>query len=321
MRKLSVALLAVGVFLLVLAPMARYYMYPRIAVAPVNQNSVTTLVGPDATVFDIGSLKEIQTDLTTKANTIGDTKASEKAPGNTVVWVTTSSTKSSDGVVRSRDVEREAFDAHTAEAVNCCGEFISEEKGVETPIKHQGLLVKFPFQTQKKTYDFWDGTLQKAIPIGYQETSEIDGLKVYKFEQTIAPTETGTIDLPKSLLGLKGDATVTAQQMYSNTRTLWVEPVTGVIIKRAEAQDNTIDFDGSPRITTTKVTTGYDDATVKKNVKDYKGLSSQLTLLYTTAPIICLILGGLLVLAGLGLMLTRGSRSPRRQRVSLEKDS
>jgi hypothetical protein len=310
MRKFSLVLVALGAFLIVLSPMVRFYAYPKIAVAPVNQNSITTLVGPDATIFDISSLKEIQTDLTTKVRTIGDSKASEKAPGNTVVCVSSTETKSSDGVMRSSEVERVAFDANTAKAVNCCDEFISETKGEETPVKHEGLLVKFPFHTEKKTYDFWDGSLLKAVPIQYKGTEDLDGLTVYKFEHTIEPTKVGEQDLPLSLLGLEGDETVTADSMYSNTRTLWVEPNTGVIIKRAEAQNNTFDYEGEPRITTTKVTTGYDDATVAKNIKDYKSLGSQLHLLRSTVPLVCLILG--LVLLVLGLVLAGRNREPRR---------
>jgi hypothetical protein len=310
MRKLGLALVAVGAFLIVLAPMVRFYAYPNLAVAPVNQNSITTLVGPDATIFDISSLKEIQTDLTTKVRTVGDAKAAEKAPDGTVVWVSSSSTTSSDGVMRSRSVERVAFDAHTAQAVNCCGEFISETEGEETPVKHEGLLVKFPFHTEKKTYDFWDGSLLKAVPIQYRGTEDLDGLTVYKFEQTIEPTKVGEQKLPLSLLGLPGDETVTADSMYSNVRTLWVEPVTGVIIKRAEQQDNTFNYDGEPRITTTKVTTGYDDKTVQQNIDDYSSLSTQLHLLRSVVPLVSLILGIVLLVAGL-VLASRSSRGAR----------
>ena len=129
MRKFPVFLMALGAFLVVLAPMARWYAYPRLAVAPAAQRSLTVLDGKGATIFDIASLKEIQTDVVVKANTIGDVKASDKAPGDTVVWVTTSSTESADGVLRASDVERVAFDANTGMAVNCCEEFVSESEG------------------------------------------------------------------------------------------------------------------------------------------------------------------------------------------------
>lgn len=308
-RKLGIVLIGLGAFFIVLAPMLRFYAYPQLAKAPQSQNNVSTLVGPDATLFDIGTLKEITTDLTTVAKTVGDVKAAEDYGKNTVVWVTSSSTKSSDGVMRSREVERSAFDATESTAVNCCGEFLSTVEGEREPIKHRGLLVKFPFDTQKKTYDFWDGTLLKPVAIKYQSSTTIEGVKVYKFQHTIPATKVGSQDLPLSLLGLPGEDTVTADSMYSNERTLWVEPNTGVIIKRQEAQDNTLDYDGETRITTTKVTTGYDDKTVKANADDYGTLGIELHLLRSVLPYVSLVLGILCLLVGLVVTRRRATQA------------
>jgi hypothetical protein len=300
-RKFGVVLLTLGVFLIVLGPMFRFYVYPQLAVAPQAQDSDTVLVGPGATIFDTSTLKEIQTDLTTKARTVGDVNAAKKQGNNVVVWVTTSSTRSSDGVVRSRSIEREAFDATSAVAVNCCGEYVSNAQGVNTPVKHQGLLVKFPFMTEKKTYPFWDGDLGHAVPIKYLGTETLQGLTVYKFAQTIPPTKVGTVDAPKSVLGLTGTGNVTADSMYSNERTLWVEPKTGVIIKREEAQDNTLNYGGQPRLTTTKVTTGYDAKTVSANVDTYGSKATQLHLVYDVLPWLAPLVGLLFVIGGLVL--------------------
>jgi hypothetical protein len=302
-RKLGLILLGLGAFFIVLAPLMRFYAYPQLAKAPQGQDSVTTLVGPDATIFDIGTLKEITTDLTTKATTVGDVEAAEKAGNNTVVWVTSSSTKSSDGVMRSRNVERIAFDATTATAVNCCGEYVSDVQNERRAVRHRGLLVKFPFMTEKKTYDFWDSTLEEPVAIKYKSTSSIEGVTVYKFEQTIPATKVGSQDVPLSLLGLTGSETVSADSMYSNTRTLWVEPHTGVIIKRQEAQNSTLDYDGESRITTSKVTTGYDDKTVKANADKYGTQGYLLWLLLSVAPWVSLAIG-LLCLA-FGFLLSR----------------
>lgn len=302
MKKLGIALTALGAFLLVAALMIKVYAYPKIAVAPKDQNSLTTLLGPDATVFDISSLSEITTDLTSSYITVGDVKAAEKEGNNVVVWLTKASTKSSDGVVRSRSIDRVAFDATSGEAVNCCGEFYETTADDPQSIQHKGLLVKFPFNTQKKTYDFWDSNILQAVPIKYVSTEDVEGVTTYKFTHTIEPTQTGTIELPADLLGEDGDESLEGQRMYSNIRTLWVEPETGVIIKREEQQDNTIDYDGTPRITTTKVTTAYDDATVKDNADTYGPLATQLKLLRTTLPLVFLILGLLMLIGGFVLM-------------------
>ncbi|RNL64926.1 DUF3068 domain-containing protein [Nocardioides marmoriginsengisoli] len=316
MRRFSLVLIAVGAFLIVLAPMIRFYAYPRLAVAPANQRSVTTLVGPNATVFDIGTLKEITTDLTTKVNTSGDATTPDKCSG-AVTYVNTTSTTSSDGVMRSRDVERMTFNARTGEGVpNCGNDYISDQEDVQTPVKHTGLPAKFPFQTEKKTYQFWDSTLRKSAPIDYLGTAKVDGVDTYKFGQNIEPTAYTTMDVPLSVLGLAGDDTVTADRVYSNNRTLWVEPETGVILKRSEGVRETLDYQGESRVTLTEVTTGYDDATVKKNADEYGSQASMLKTVRTLVPQAAFVLGLLALVGGIVLGRRRVSATaPTREKA------
>lgn len=292
--KVNRVLLGVAVFALVAAALLRFYAYGQLAVAPIDQNSTTTLVGPDATIFDTSQLAEIKVDLTTTAKTVGLVKESEKKGDNVRVWETTNSTRSEDGVVRSRSVERIAFDAHTAEAVNCCGTFDEAETGNRVETKREGLLVKFPFQTEKKTYTWWDTDLGQGVPIKFVKEEDVQGLSTYKFEQTIEPTVVATQEVPAVVLGEEGEGNLEAEMTYSNVRTLWVEPRTGVVIKRAEKQHNTIRYDGEDRVTTTQVTTGYDDKTVKDNVDTYGPMSTMLFLLHTLVPVLLVVLALLL---------------------------
>jgi hypothetical protein len=311
---MSVVLIALGAFLIVLAPMVRWYAYPRIAVAPAAQKSVTTLVGPGATIFDINTFKEITTDLTTKVRTVGDTKAADKAGNGTVIYVNSTSTKSSDGVMRSRDVERMAFNQRTGEAVNCCGEFLSNTEGVQTPVKHKGLVAIFPIPTEKKTYEFWDATLKDATPIKYTGTGTIEGVDVYTFENTTPATKVGTQEVPLNLLGLTGTDNVTADEMYSVVRKLWVEPNTGVILKRSEQVLDTLNYDGQPRLTLTKVDTQYDAKTVKANADKYGSEGKMLHLVRSVVPLVSLLLGVLLLFLGIALGRRRDNATPEHAR-------
>jgi len=298
---MSLALIALGAFLIVLAPMARWYAYPRVAVAPPNQRSITTLVGPDATIFDIQTLKEITTDLTTKVRTIGDASTPAKCPGD-VTYVNSTQTTSSDGVMRSSDVERMTFDQTTGEAnPNCGGDFISTTEGQEEPVKHVGLVAKFPIPTHKKTYQFWDASLKAATPIKYTGTDKIEGVDVYVFENSTEPTKVGTQDVPLNLLGLDGTDNVAADEMYSVVRKLWVEPESGVVLKRSEKVLDTLDYQGQPRLTLTKVDTQYDAKTVKDNADKYGAHGRLLHLVHTTLPMISLVLGIFLLFLGLTL--------------------
>lgn len=314
MRRMSLVLIAVGAFLIVLGPMIRWYAYPRLAVAPANQRSITTLVGENATIFDIATLKEITTDLTTVVNTTGDASTPEKHPG-AVTYVNSTSTTSADGVMRSRDVERMTFDARTGMAIkDCCGDFISTTTGEETPVVHEGLPAKFPFQTEKKAYPFWDAELGTAVSIQYLEEGQVEGVDVYKFAQSIPATKVGTMDVPLSVLGLEGDGTVTADKMYSNVRTLWVEPETGVVLKRTEAVNQTLDYQGQSRVTLTEVVTGFDDATVKANADEYGGQATLLHLVRAVVPQVSFVLGLVMLIGGVVLGRRKGSATGTRVR-------
>lgn len=309
-RIVGLGLLGLGVFLIVLAPLARFYVYPQLAVVPVDQNTTSVLVGPDAQVFDISSLEVIDTDLETTAKTVGDIKASNEAPEDVAVWVNTSSTKDSGGTVRSRSVDRVAFDRTTGMAVNCCGEYYESVEGELQPVKHEGLVFKFPFDTEKKTYPWWDTTLLETVPIGYRRTEEIEGITTYVFSHTIEPTQYATAEVPASVLEVDQDGNVEAERMYSNVRTLWVEPETGVVVKRSEEQYNTLRYDGEDRLITTAVTTVFDDATVKDYVDEYGPKAMQLNLVRNLLPLGALIVGVLLIIVGIAL-----SRRPTGARV------
>ena len=325
MRRLSLVLIVLGAFLLVLGPMVRWYAYPRLAVAPANQRSTTGLEAKNATIFDAKTLKEIQTDLTITVKTVGDASAPKKHPGS-VTYVNTTVTKDSAGTmvgpkgeVRG-EVERMTFDATSGEATpGVKDDFISNTPNKQVPIVHHGLVAKFPFETAKKTYNFWDGTLLKAVPIKYIETTKIEGMSVYKFNQTIPATQYDAIDLPLKMLGGEGDTVVSAPMMYSVDRTLWVEPHTGVIIKRVEAQNNTIDYNGTPQITTTKAVVTYDDKTIRKNIDDYGAQGTMLHLVRTTGPQASFALGLISLIAG--IVLGRRRYTPGGSRVREMADS
>lgn len=324
MRRMSLVLIALGAFLIVLGPMVRWYAYPRLAVAPANQRSVTGLEAKNATIFDPVTLKELTTDLTITVRTTGDANAPKKHPGS-VAYVNTTVTHDAAGTMVADngkirgEVERMTFNARTGEATpNVSDDFVSDTEGFERKVVHHGLVAKFPFQTKKQTYDFWDSTLARAIPIRYLGTSKIEGMTVYHFAQTIAPTKYGSVDLPLSVLGIEAadgkDATVSTDEMYSNQRDLFVEPETGVIITRSEAQHNTLSYQGEDRVTLTDAVVTYDAKTVRKNIDDYGSQGSLLHLTRAVVPQIGFVLGLLMLIGGVVLGRRRASTGDHRVR-------
>jgi len=223
---------------------------PTLAVAPIDQNSVTSLAAKNATVFDTDSLAPITTDLSVKARTVGDVEASEKAPGDAVVWVSTTTIKSADGVIRSQMVKRAAFDERTSEAVNCCDNFMETEEGVREKVTRSGLMFKFPFYTEKKTYKVWDDTLAKPVTTTYKGTAKVHGHDTWVFENEVPATVVGTQDVPGSVLGLDSNDNVTAEDYYQNHNTYYVEPVTGAIVNQVTETKSWFSYQGHDLVTT-----------------------------------------------------------------------
>lgn len=322
MKFVSRAAVLLGAFLLVLAALSKFYMYDRLAVAPANTQTTSisaTAPGDDAEYLDIAAgLKISNGPLQSTRIVEGNVKASEQASddlGRDIdVWDTYSCTApptfdcSGGGVPLSATNSRVAFDAHTGEAVEWDGTRQETNGETEDGFTFEGQFFKFPFNTEKKTYQFWDGTLGKATDAEYVGEDSIDGLKVYNFEQKIDPVMTGTIDVPASLVGQDGDGNVTADRYYSNVRTFSVEPTTGVIIVGGEDQDGYLELDGQRVLTTTAAKLVYTDENTQDTVDEYKPKAQLLGIVNTGLPIGGAIVG--IVLIGLGLALGRRKGEP-----------
>lgn len=295
MRKISaIILLGFGAFLLVGAILLKWYAYPRLAVAPLDQDIVQVSSGPDAEIFDQGELRNRTTDLTATRRVIGDVAASEQEGNNVVVSNTSVTTVDADGVVVDAITARVPFDRTSGAAVNCCDADLNDQ-----PIEFHGEVLKFPFNTQRHDYDFWDNDLKQATPAVYSGEESINGVTVYKFVQTIEPTNIGTVNAPPNLVGASGTAFVPTDRYYSNIRTLWVEPETGFIINGQEQQYSTLRYQGEDRLVLTDVTIGYTDDTVKDNTDTYGPKATQLKIMRVWGPIIGSIVGILMILVGL----------------------
>ncbi len=306
MRRLLGPILAgIGAFLVVTGLLARFYAYPALAVAPIDQNSVTSLSATGARILDLSTLKEVSADLSVANRTVGDVEASKDAGDGTRVWASTTSYRDQLGNIRSRSAERYAFDAFTGEAINCCGGFEETTDGEREEVKRSGQVSKYPFGTEQQDYKWWDSTLGQAVTTKFVKEDEIQGLKVYEFKYEVPTTTVGTREIPASLIGETGDA-IEVEIQYSTTTQHWVEPVTGAVIDRVSDTQNTLARDGETVITTSGGEFSYTDAQVKANVDEYEGKASSLSLVKTTVPLVGVVLGLLLLLGG--VLLNRRNR-------------
>jgi len=296
-RRLGFALVFVGLFLLFFALFERFYAYPRLQKAPLDQYSTPVATGT-GTYFNRSTLREVQDAQLQNIRVVrGDVKSGSSS---TAVWDTFSSTiDTQDQGVLTASQERIALDRVTAESVHCCG---------ENP-RHDGLTLKFPFNTAKKTYMFWDTGARQSFPAQYAATEKLDGLTVYRFDQRFDGVRTDSVTISGEMAGDPSKDSVSASVVYGNVKTLWVEPRTGIIIKAEQDVDQTLQTEeGRVVLTVVDAKLTYDEATVRHNLDEARDGRSQLTMLSTTLPVGGVLLGILLVVGGLVLAGTRPGR-------------
>jgi hypothetical protein len=301
-RRVGFVLVFVGLFLLFFGLFERFYAYPRLKKAPLDQYSSPVATGT-GTYFNRSpdTLAEVNgAQLMNKRIVRGDVAA---GTDEVAVWDSFNSTiDTADQGVITATQERIALDRVTAQSVQCCG---------ENP-RHQGLTLKFPFDTEKTTYQFWDGPAQRALPAAFTRTETLNGVDVYRFEQRIGPLDVGDQEIPGSLAGDPDTPSVQTDIVYTNLKTLWVEPTTGIIVKAQQDATQVLETPGGEQVLTLiDAVLTYDEATVEQNADDAASGANRLRLLGTILPIAALLLGLISVAAGLVLL-----RSPEGRRVA-----
>lgn len=309
--------LGLGIALLALGLLARPVLYDRLATVPLDQKSTSVSTGANMEALHVhkGDDGSPRYDKLTGV-TIKSTREVRGIPGavkgphrDTTAFWQTGVTSEALGVGKlTFSEEGVSFNRETGVATNCCGDFKSagdlDDPEKTVPVEHKGLFFKFPFGVEKKTYSWWDGDLGRATDIKYVRDDSLFGTDTYVFEQVIPQTEVATREVPAAIFG--GTGNTTAKATYANTRTLWVEPNTGVIIKGQEVLDRALVSDLGT-VATTKGTIGYDEKTVRENADTWGGKGRLLGFIGGPLMPIGIVLG--LILAGLGLFLVgRGTR-------------
>lgn len=321
-RIVGFVLIGLGVFAVALGLMLRLYAYPRLAKAPLDPKGVSIATGSGITalviVQDNGVLTpQIRQNLTLTATRLvtGDLTQPEVRDGGDVQsWIEAVQTVDQDGNLVKATERQVCLDRHSNEAVEPCSvRYVkaktnpaSFEAEREDNVAQPGVNLKFPFDTDKRTYQVYDLTVRAATDAKFEGEEELNGLNTYRFVQDIQATKVEERQVPGSLLG-RSDPSVSADLYYQVRRVMWVEPATGQIVKGQEQQHQELVLpDQSPGQGTAVLdgTLTFNDETIAKNISDAKDNRAKLWLL-TVLPIILWIVGTLLVLGGVALMLLR----------------
>ncbi|MEV6660897.1 DUF3068 domain-containing protein [Nocardia fluminea] len=196
---------------------------------------------------------------------------------------------------------------------------VNKDGSVMEPVQHTGIGYRFPIGTEKKTYPYFDINVRKSFDANFIEETEINNMKVYRFQMTapvtstwdVVQSPTNRLTLPAAKWGVEGgDTPVTMTRYYTNVRDLWVEPQTGTVIKGGESIHLFYARSGDkPEVTALKSHIVFDEATVESQIAIAKENTDKLSLFGRVVPIVFGVLGVLALLAGLFLGL-RGGGTP-----------
>lgn len=330
-RKLALVLVGLGTFLLAIALLVPTYTVGKLKKTPLDLE-VTTVADGTGDILNSKALLAGQAQVDTNVPIVAQRFVTVEDPSNAEVMtlqagqaVRRLDMQGDTGLV-SATVDRLTIDRVTSMPVSI-EEFPDRVSTMQTSStappteinNREGLQYKFPFDVERKSYPYFDNNARENYDINYVEgdDSEIGGVEVYHFTQTIEPVDlsksdptnpTYKLSLPAATWGIEGgDEPITMVRWYSNVRDLWVDPVTGVVVKGQEQQYQYYARDaGRPEVTVLKVTLPFDQDTIEFQVEQAKNGQDQLSTFGRTVPIILGILGALSLIAGIVLGLRGG---------------
>jgi hypothetical protein len=307
MRRVTGLILAIlGVILIAAAILLPTYVSGQIVKFPLNETTTATLAGTGVSYFSQTKLRE-ETGATVHATY---TIKGDAAAGNsgTAVWNETASVQDvTNNLPVSTQTRRFAFDRRTAALVNCCGANVNGNAA----IRQTGIVgYVFPFGTQKRTYQVFDTTLNRAVPFTYSGTATTDGISTYVFTENQGPAQVTTVTVPGVFFGLKAK-TVTLPEIYQIHLIYWVDPETGALLDVNENERVTLQNPANGA--TVAVLFDGDRVATPATVTEVTGLDSsgrtELSWLGTIGPVIAGIAGALALAGGLVLLVRRPRRA------------
>ncbi|MFG2110475.1 DUF3068 domain-containing protein [Micromonospora chersina] len=320
--RVGAALFGLGVLLLVIAVGLPLYIAPAVTKLPydldrttskaeaVNARALKVTVVGDSVSIEVPQATLMSTvEVIPQPEDTADRLPKELA-GKAVVWDVYQTVKNSGGEVFSQYSTELALDRASGAAANWDEQWLNETGAEQTPVgnvTYEGQIYKFPFDTKKKEYLVFDRDLKRATSAKFTGTEDVKGLEAYRFEQRI---ENETLNTPesniKTLIGRFAPQATTGKVVYSNTRTLWVDPVTGAYVKVRERQHKEFQPDNGLVTVLLDADFNYTDDTIAKSVETAKDNRFKINMVRTYVPIGAGVLGVLALLAGM-LLVLRGN--------------
>ena len=186
-------------------------------------------------------------------------------------------------------------------------------------LPHEGLAYRFPFDTAKKTYPYFDPIAQKAFDANYDGEEDVNGLTTYRFTQNVGydtdgklvepvkyaslydHSEDGQVTARASLWGLPGDPNepITMTRYYAAQRTFWVDPASGTIVKQKEHANHYYARDAlKPEVTFVDYSVTSSEETVQSQVTEARDERDRVALWIRILPITFTAMGLVALIGG-----------------------
>jgi hypothetical protein len=269
LRIAACGLMGLGAALLIAALLLSTYTKGKIAKIPLDMDA-TLISDGTGTAFDPASLAGERFVVDRDVPVALQQQVSVEAPSNAdVVTLQVGSTlrrtdKQQDTGLLLAMVDTVTLNRTTAMAVSSesnPGGAVQKPRSIEDEkpptniaLPHEGLAYRFPFDTEKKTYPFFDPIAQKAFDANYDGEEDVNGLTTYRFTQNVGYDADGKLVEPvkysslyendedsqvtarAAIWGVPGepDQPITMSRFYAAQRTFWVDPVSGTIVKTEE---------------------------------------------------------------------------------------
>jgi hypothetical protein len=285
--KIGTTLSVLGGFFILVALLGMFYAPTHLFKTPLDVNTVTDLSGTGELGDESLPVKAWNTNLVD----------SEKSDSDVAVFVQSSCLVKDEGDIDecvssddpgdrllSATTDNFATDRVTAEAVNDPTYLPAEAE------PHEGVINKWPFEAEKKTYPYWDSVTKTGVEAVYDRTEEIDGLETYVYKVSIADAP---IELSEGVPGT-----------YDDEKEIWVEPLTGSIVDQVDSQVR-YNEDGEPALA---LELSFTDEEVAEKVDEAKSKSSLLRLATWTVPLIGFIAGIPMAVIGVVLLVMSGRK-------------
>ncbi|WP_280381312.1 DUF3068 domain-containing protein [Nocardia wallacei] len=210
----------------------------------------------------------------------------------------------------SAHVDKVTLDRATSRPTDPPG-LVSNELGEVEQAPRSGFQYQFPFGVEKSAYPYFDEVSRTEPDAVYiDDTRREGGLRLLHFRQEVGPVDLrltqpdAELTLPASWWGLPGDEPTRFDLWYSNTRDIWVEPTSGVVVAVEEHPHRRLarSLDDPLQVTTLEAHTRFDDETLADTIATARNARTLIQWGNVYAPIALAVAGTIAALAGSALL-------------------